>query len=622
MADDEGVQNDLTAGAEGPFITPLRNALMPDAGWTYGNQLPIKMLKDPTTGQIVDQDFGVPTGLRDFGNGILDLLQGTKTGQVTPAATQALASVALGRGVAAGPVADDATAGIFAGRGASAESLPGGEGGAQAGLMRFLQAQRIENMGAGDPWGGTGWFKGVDGKWKFEIPDQEAQLKLPDRAPADMTRWDVSDPSPSVSINGPTKLGDILQHDKLFDAYPELKSTTVKPLSDKMVDQGILGVAHEDGSISLAPGHPDDVKSTLLHEIQHQIQNKEGFAVGGSPMEFLPAGHVEAEQGAITRLGDLHNRIKQISDPMTGAPINPMDLQSAVMSSKSGGHVSPNEQATLNTVMQNGLLSPYIKAMDYYKMLRGMSDSAMEKYRSIAGEVEARNVQARLKLEDSSTVHPLDTASRYPAKDQIVRFYTKSTDGSAMAVEPVDGDPFDPAYNMIRDRLKTSGWGTYDPASSNQNAGPAISLRDTQNARVVAGIKSANQKDLVSQGYYPTHALSNGYTVYKNHSAPLGGDMAKYFGDSSHTLVSPNGTPVLYGKSPEDLIARGFPDEDKVSVVPKGLTDPSRLNPGVVARPGISKEWYPAWEDNIKGKVTGSTWNKYTVRQDTTSEKP
>jgi len=604
MADDTGVQNDLTAGAQSDsFFTPLRNALTPDPGWTYGNQLPIKMRKDPDTGQILDQGFGIPTGLRDFGNGILDLLQGTKTGEVTPAATQALASVALGRGVVAGPVADDATAGIFAGRGASAESLPGGKGGAQGGLNRFMQAQRIQGA-EGDSWGGTGWFQDVDGKWKFEIPDQDAKLKLPDQAPADMTRWDISDPSPRVSIDGPTKLGDMLQHEKLFNAYPELENTTIKPLDQKLVDQGILGIAHEDGSISLAPGHPDDMKSTLLHEVQHQIQNKEGFATGGSPMEFLPAGHTEVEQGAINKLVALHSQIKQIPDPVTGAPMNPMDLQNAVMSSKSGGYVSPGEQATLGAAMQNGVLSPYIKAMDYYKLLRGMSDNAMAKYKSIAGEVEARNVQARAGLEDPRAVHPLDT-SGYPSSGQIVRFYTKSADGSAMAAEPVDGDPFDPAYSMIRDRLKTSGWGV-DPAISNQNVGPVTSIQDIQNARLIAGIKSDNQKDLVRQGYYPTHTLSNGYTVYKDHSAPLGGDMAKYFSDSSHTLVSPNGTPVLYGKSPEDLIARGFPDEDKVSVVPKGLSDPTRLNPGEVARPGITRDWYPAWLENQNRRIRGS----------------
>ncbi len=411
-----GVQNDLTAGsAPDPFFTPLRNALAPEPGYTYGNLLPVRSIHNPD-GTITNQGPGIPTQFRDLGNGILDLLQGTRTGEMTPEATMALATLGAGSGVHAGAVGDSATARIFGGLGAKT-----------ADKSAFSKAT---SMPAGaDTFAGTGWFKDVDGRWKFEIPDQGVKLRGAE---------DATEPDTLVGITGQdTTLGDVLDHPELFDAYPQLAKTKVLPLGDEMTNQGILGIAHDDGSISLAPGHPDDLKSTLLHEVQHQVQNSEGFASGGSPMEFLPAGHAEALGGAITRLNDLHERLARIPDPTTGGTLNPMNLQSAVLSSKSGNYLSTAEQATLNAALQKGLLSPYIKALDYYQLLQGMSAKAMAKYKSFGGEVESRNVQARTELSDPSAVHPHDTPG-YHQGPQIIRYYTR--DGGTAV--PVDNNPF------------------------------------------------------------------------------------------------------------------------------------------------------------------------------------
>lgn len=56
-------------------------------------------------------------------------------------------------------------------------------------------------------WRDTGWFRDKDGAWKFEIGDADAKL------------------NPKFQSGG--KLGDLLKHDELFKAYPELKDVKV-----------------------------------------------------------------------------------------------------------------------------------------------------------------------------------------------------------------------------------------------------------------------------------------------------------------------------------------------------------------------------------------------------------
>lgn len=65
----------------------------------------------------------------------------------------------------------------------------------------------------------TGWFKGYDGKWRFEIDDSDAYLvenpKFENRNDAEGGYFKVA------------KLGEVFTHDALYKAYPELKDYTV-----------------------------------------------------------------------------------------------------------------------------------------------------------------------------------------------------------------------------------------------------------------------------------------------------------------------------------------------------------------------------------------------------------
>ncbi len=137
------------------------------------------------------------------------------------------------------------------------------------------------------------WQRGTDGKWRFEIDDSKSKLKEISRLK-------------NFLKGGRTNLGDIFEHKELFDNYPELKKVDVvdRNLGEKVrgqVAQGVNSAGKRVVRIELNENlSPEEKRSVLLHEIQHLIQEREGFATGsndevsGFDAYYRSAGEVEA----------------------------------------------------------------------------------------------------------------------------------------------------------------------------------------------------------------------------------------------------------------------------------------------------------------------------------------
>ena len=81
-------------------------------------------------------------------------------------------------------------------------------------------------------------------------------------------------------ITGASPLNEVFESKELFTAYPELKDVVV--VVDK--NEG-LGASYSirDGQKVITVGNVTNrTKSSLIHEIQHAIQDIEGFAKGGN----------------------------------------------------------------------------------------------------------------------------------------------------------------------------------------------------------------------------------------------------------------------------------------------------------------------------------------------------
>ena len=125
----------------------------------------------------------------------------------------------------------------------------------------------------------TGWSRGLDNKWKFEIDDSKAKYK-----------------EEKIRLGKAVNLNEVLEHKDLFKAYPDLKKVKVKEISN-LDANGIYSPNFD--CIFINENLPTQKKlKSLIHEVQHAIQVREGFAVGESPdneNRNQSAGEIEAD---------------------------------------------------------------------------------------------------------------------------------------------------------------------------------------------------------------------------------------------------------------------------------------------------------------------------------------
>ena len=154
-----------------------------------------------------------------------------------------------------------------------------GERALTANQQALVKAQEMEAAGkdADEIWEATGWLKGKDDRWRFEIPDNLDKINF---SPLFHDEYHIA------------KLKDVYDNPKLYKAYPALgtRSVQLADLGDKT--RGFVEVVRYPSGRELVSGiklnekfvesEPDKIKETLVHEVQHVIQTYENFARGGS----------------------------------------------------------------------------------------------------------------------------------------------------------------------------------------------------------------------------------------------------------------------------------------------------------------------------------------------------
>lgn len=142
----------------------------------------------------------------------------------------------------------------------------------------------------------TGWEKGVDGLWRYEIDDPFLSTEAIE---------DYVKPRFGEAIN----IRMLLRDKQILAAYPEFQELTLYAMySPRNGTAGYYNPATNGMVVSM--GSPSDkfeyqIEGVLLHEIQHLIQEIEGFARGGNPKTLgrrrymRLAGEVEARNIAL-----------------------------------------------------------------------------------------------------------------------------------------------------------------------------------------------------------------------------------------------------------------------------------------------------------------------------------
>ncbi|MBQ7737280.1 MAG: hypothetical protein IJT62_05530 [Oscillospiraceae bacterium] len=180
------------------------------------------------------------------------------------------------------------------------------------------QAEQMERDGASNEEirQATTWYRGADGKWRFEIDDSGATyhrfgdaqygrdnpgyteykelmnrlLSFNDTLSAEemarLKELDSMYSGDSQRLSALINMGDatlemILDHPALYEAYPELRNAKVQFADLAKGQSGAYN--RETNTIKLSNDLINEPTPTLLHEIQHQIQAIEGFTSGASP---------------------------------------------------------------------------------------------------------------------------------------------------------------------------------------------------------------------------------------------------------------------------------------------------------------------------------------------------
>lgn len=203
----------------------------------------------------------------------------------------------------------------------------------------------------------TGWEKGPDNKWKYDLQEGVVEFKN--------------------KKNG--KASEVINYPELFKAYPKAKNIDIVFMnSDKFEGMYIPSKNRIMLSNSLSDS---EAKSTLLHEVQHFVQHEEGFAVGGNSQTIK----------------DLYNaRIKY--------------------------EKNFSVRKVLNNI-KNSLFKPNPESVkeDLDKLSKLVSKSDEELYRSIAGEVEAFNVEKRANMTaEERKATPISETADKPKEEQVV----------------------------------------------------------------------------------------------------------------------------------------------------------------------------------------------------------
>lgn len=317
--------------------------------------------------------------------------------------------------------------------GRGTQMLFAGENARTANMQTLNRAQALEASGAAaeDIRRETGWFRGIDGKWRFEIDDSGMEYRSDGdarlleesgyRRLQELTdKWARNaegrgDPLTaeeqaesenladkyydSVWTEEKYELADFLRHSGLFEAYPQLRHTS---LVFEKTEPGVNGYYNAGtDTIVLSNELRWMPESTLVHEIQHVIQRAEGFARGSSPEYWARRDY---ETGDITRsLEREYDRILgELDSEMRNRYLRYQEVNRAMENLENAEDGTPAAEKYIQLEKVSDQLytelwgtPEFNRLLDLKRQIDTPREVYDRFYRNTAGEIEARDAAAR-----------------------------------------------------------------------------------------------------------------------------------------------------------------------------------------------------------------------------------
>lgn len=317
----------------------------------------------------------------------------------------------------------------------------------------------------------TGWFRGADGKWRWEIDDSgmklrfesglydydtelrektHAWVRLTNRELTDEQRRDLADYQRSTergeadealyekltgefggdfekwaltletmkeaakSIPNYTTLGELVDAPALFATYPNMKDMDVTFHNLERGQNG--GYNRRFDSIELSrdlKNRPEALLNSLTHEVQHAIQQREGFTPGANPKYW----NRKLEEGYDGRDAETRREGARLREQYEQMKANDPEFMRSMEELNAMAPTVPRGKVDMDTLEQvepdppewvrfderrDQLEEKYgDRVWDYFSLRDSIDRNARDSrlpgdlYRDTAGEIEARDTAAR-----------------------------------------------------------------------------------------------------------------------------------------------------------------------------------------------------------------------------------
>lgn len=346
----------------------------------------------------------------------------------------------------------------------------------------------------------TGWHEGMDGKWRWEIDDSKMEYhragdalfgrnhpeyaeqqrleqkmlygELTDTEQARLRAltetWGRERNRLSERVErGNARLEDVLDHEELFRAYPQLRH--VRVVFDE-TPKGVLGSFSAEGNqITISEELRDAPQDVLIHEIQHAIQNAEGFAKGSNRQyweekltngdEIQSKGFQEAREKLIQfQLDEANEEVLALRD----------QLEKAGELDDGFREYDRIWEEAERRGLDKKINEYYDLRENYYDQLHKPQRSApSELYYNTAGEIEAR---------DAANRRPMSGETRKRIKPDYGNGDTVFANGgdSYSVGETDDGRAVAVVDNDILSHIDTSTWDSAKKAQAKAAAKTAL----------------------------------------------------------------------------------------------------------------------------------------------------
>ncbi|MBR4294145.1 MAG: hypothetical protein IKT53_04080 [Bacteroidaceae bacterium] len=312
----------------------------------------------------------------------------------------------------------------------------------------------------------TGWERGADGKWRYEVMDgfvfdKEGNIDFGKRKPRELGDYkrykellrkknalafegkelpveeneefsNLSKIWRNTRPHNSERLKDFIDAPELFDAYPALRDIVVK-FEREGEENG--SYSRTSNTITVNPKLSNEqMVSVLVHEIQHAVQHYEGFARGGNTdsvktkksalkSDVAPLYEMMLETPEWAEKQRLQKRWFDETDDAKIAEIEARVEEidnSGVLEGIEALQAELQKKYGLDRTVGRIISSPYAEDAEIWNELPESFNDRFEAYRSLAGEVEARNVQGRMGMTQEERRNSLAVETEDVAReDQI-----------------------------------------------------------------------------------------------------------------------------------------------------------------------------------------------------------